>query len=467
MRSNQLKIPGLALTCCLLIQLAGFAQKRNNVWMFGSKGGLNFNTTPVTPLNTNPNTIKFPNTISSISDTAGNLVFYTDGIAIWDRYHRKLDKRYTGWPWGDYVVPESFHPYNVPLLVPYIGNDSLYYLFGVSNGGPWPKNLQYLTLNSKMYAERGGIVYPEPSTPVNYFTSLLTNALPLLAGTHHCNRKDIWITTYKENAFYSFLVTAAGVSSTPVISSLPSAAGKPDTVRKYNIKFSANGEKIVFPMIDKNRILVMDFNNLTGEFNDPAIFNMEPGETLEDVELSPDGSKLYYGSYVIDPESGIELHNISQVDLEAGTPEQMRQSTAMLTAFPDRAGCTPRTCFYVYRTLQLGPDGKIYASMRSNFPFASVIEEPNEKGTQARYMFSGFNMKREYVHMSMNYIRSFSYSAKENGIQAKKANCADLPVDFSLLYERADSVKWDFGDAASGAANYSTALNAQHRFTTP
>jgi gliding motility-associated-like protein len=105
--------------------------------------------------------------------------------------------------------------------------------------------------------------------------------------------------------------------------------------------------------------------------------------------------------------------------------------------------------------------------MRSNFPFASVIEEPNEKGTQARYMFSGFNMKREYVHMSMNYIRSFSYSAKENGIQAKKANCADLPVDFSLLYERADSVKWDFGDAASGAANYSTALNAQHRFTTP
>jgi gliding motility-associated-like protein len=69
--------------------------------------------------------------------------------------------------------------------------------------------------------------------------------------------------------------------------------------------------------------------------------------------------------------------------------------------------------------------------------------------------------------MSMNYIRSFSYSAKENGIQAKKANCADLPVDFSLLYERADSVKWDFGDAASGAANYSTALNAQHRFTTP
>ncbi len=49
----------------------------------------------------------------------------------------------------------------------------------------------------------------------------------------------------------------------------------------------------------------------------------------------------------------------------------------------------------------------------------------------------------------------------------QKKTCADRPVEFSLLYSKVDSVRWNFGDPASGPANYATSFTAQHVYPGP
>src|SRR5688572_24124712 len=61
------------------------AQKENNNWYFGNKAGITFNNgSPValaaSAMNTNEGTI-------SVSDSTGNLLFYSDGKTIWNRNH--------------------------------------------------------------------------------------------------------------------------------------------------------------------------------------------------------------------------------------------------------------------------------------------------------------------------------------------------------------------------------------------
>ncbi len=77
---------------CILIFLCScslffvFGQKQANIWYFGQYAGLDFNTTPPTilangQLNTNEG-------CSSIADPiSGNLLFYTDGVTVWNQQH--------------------------------------------------------------------------------------------------------------------------------------------------------------------------------------------------------------------------------------------------------------------------------------------------------------------------------------------------------------------------------------------
>jgi len=143
-----------------------------------------------------------------------------------------------------------------------------------------------------------------------------------------------------------------------------------------------------------------------------------------------------------------------------------------LSPYPQRSICGPHICYYEFRTLQLAPDGKIYVSMLTADVInsqltAAVIEKPNEAGINAWYEPGAANLKRKYAIISYNYIRSQSFTAQKNGIQVQQATCADKPAGFSLLYSRIDSVKWEFGDLASGNNNYSRSLKPQHTYPSP
>jgi gliding motility-associated-like protein len=291
----------------------------------------------------------------------------------------------------------------------------------------------------------------------------------------HCNRKDTWIVTYANGAMYSFLVTSSGVNRIPVISPIPANIITPKIYSGGNIKFSSNSEKMVMPLLEENKMVVFNFDNLTGKFSNPIKLGLSEGYFITDVDLSVNGNNLYFTQMTFEDESlGIELHSVGQMNLKLGNSRDIQNSYyGFNDSYPSRTGwCTPHNCYLITPSLQMGPDGRIYISMReitgtTREKTVSVIEAPNEVGVNARFTRDLLSIGMQYKSIRYNYIRSTSIEPKENAVIFRKNNCSDLPVSFSLLSSKVDSVRWDFGDMASGSANFSKDKNPQHIYSAP
>ncbi|RYY60799.1 MAG: T9SS type B sorting domain-containing protein [Chitinophagaceae bacterium] len=445
---------------------AAQGQRTNNRWFFGNHGGINFNTVPATRLqNKLTEATEPPYFTSTICDKNGNLLFMTDGTELWNKNQKPVPRTGARWPWFLYDK-------KLPLFCPAPGNDSIVYLFSTGTGtSPLNNHLVVMTLNTNGDNGNGSIVYPSPLTATNYYQDLSANAAFLLAGTAHCNQRDTWITTVSDNVFKSFLVSPAGISNVPVTSPLP--PGTSTNAGFSNIKFSVSGEQALLPMVSEGKILLMDFNNSTGIFSNATFITMPSPEILLDAEFSPSGKKLYAASYIREMEgpeaTGVELHNVFQYDLQAADQAAIEASRYQVNQFPDRGGC-PRSCFTINRTLQLGPDGRIYVSMRvlsatDLDKTMNVITEPDGAREQCFYLRRGIDIGEVYGFVNISQIRSSSFSLRENAVLVKKKTCLGLPTSFSLIYNGIDSVRWDFGDATSGAANLSTDVAPSHTYS--
>jgi gliding motility-associated-like protein len=437
-----------------------FAQKENNIATFGNHAGFDFSTFPPRGIDTSAIQSVDNHYVysSSISDKYGYLMFYTDGFTTWNRKNQPMKKFQYRWPWTGFVMP---------LICPVPGNDSLYYIFGVSEGS-YANRLQCVTINMKGDNGLGEIVYPTPPVnSTNYYQLLLENASVFVAGTAHCNRRDTWIVTFAQNAFYSFLVTPGGINPSPIISPVANSVAEGNYMG-CNLKFSPAGERIVMPLIKENKVVVLEFDNLSGKFSNPIKIDLPENKNLKDVEISPDGNKLYVAvvEYEDLPDEGKEFHSVAQMNLKNWNKNDIEKSFFDFDgSFPVTANyCTPHNCYLLDRSMELGPDGRIYISMKTitettRDKSVTVIEEPNEEGLNARYSKNLFSLKRQYQYIRFNYIRSLSFTPKKNGIQFKKNICAGQPVNFGLLLNKVDSVKWDFGDST-----FSTEIHPLHAF---
>jgi hypothetical protein len=80
-----------ALKLVLFLLLLGMShvaqsqQKEANIWYFGTKAGISFRTSPPTALTNGQMTTT--EGCATISTFAGRVLFYTDGINVWDSTH--------------------------------------------------------------------------------------------------------------------------------------------------------------------------------------------------------------------------------------------------------------------------------------------------------------------------------------------------------------------------------------------
>src|SRR5437868_1964390 len=102
-----------------------FAQKESYNWYFGANAGITFNTDPPTALTNGA--INTTEGCSSISDDKGNLLFYTDGMTVWNKNHQVMDNG-SGLN-GDNRSTQSAVVIKLPE------SNSLYYIFTASEQG--------------------------------------------------------------------------------------------------------------------------------------------------------------------------------------------------------------------------------------------------------------------------------------------------------------------------------------------
>jgi gliding motility-associated-like protein len=442
-RSSKYSLLIFLLLC--LCQNSSAQQREANVWYFGRYLGLDFNSGA--PVALNDGQLNTTEGVATISNANGNLLFYTDGIKIWNRLHQ--------------VMPNGINLNGNPsstqsaVIVPKIGDTTRYFVFTVDQIGG-PKGLCYSVVNISLDGGKGDVELKN--------VPLLTNVTEKVTAVRHCNNRDIWVLTHgtASDTYYSFLVTAAGVNTVPVISHsgvlLPGIVPPSlfDSSTLGYLKASPDGKRIAAVHWTVNAD-VSDFNNATGIVSN-SVSLFQPGEPHYlgyGIEFSPN-SKLLYTTVFYTDINAQKKNALFQYDVSLSSPAPIIASKQVISQSFDP--------IQVYAALQIAPDGKMYMA-KNIYKHIARINNPDVYGTGCNFLtnavqWTGVNQESSFglptfIQSYFYPIDSFSYST----------GC-DLNVNFMYTPQpNVLSVEWHFGDAASGSNNISTAGNPSHLFS--
>jgi gliding motility-associated-like protein len=408
-----------------------FAQNEANNWYFGRNAGITFNSgSPVAVTNGQLNTYEG---CATISNSKGRLLFYTDGRSVWDSTH-------TLTPNGNQTLKGDNSSTQSAIIVPRPDSVGYYYIFTAAELAG-SDGLCYSEFSMSFNSGKGDVISSKKNI------QLFKSSCEKITAVKHANGRDYWILAHHfgTDTIYSYLITPAGISSNVVKSNtgftIPNANG--EHTLGY-LKASPNGSKIAYATYHLDSLALGDFNSSTGVVSNVLTTYLKTGYG---VEFSA-GSKYLYAIEFIRP------NTVVQFNANSTTRSALKASKVILdnTSYPT--------------ALQLGPDGKIYLNELLG-QYLNVIHAPDSAGKACRY-------RKNYVSLAGNVayygLPSFIQSIflRKNKIDFTGKCSHDSIHVWPLETNWLDSVKWDFGDPASGFANSSKSIkNAYHVYNKP
>ena len=339
-----------AFVICCLGWVTGHAQSTNKVWTFGWGAGLDFNTSPATPIFSGVHALEG---VASVSNSAGQLLMSAYGDTVYNKLHSPMANG--GGILGALVYGSCTQGV---LIVPKPGSTTQYYLFtleGLSDG-IYTGRLFYNLVDMTLAGGLGDVVATEKRVQID---TALGEKLIAVAGT--CNNVWVLVIPSSGKEVHAFEVTASGVHATPVVSPLP----LPATSGDYDfgvLKATRNGKKLVASNYNLRRYDMFDFDNATGIVSGPTlIISSSTGSSSYGACFSPDDSKLY-----------VTFDSLFQYDLSLSSAAAI-QNSAVGLSHSIIAGS-------LSGDMQIAPDGKIYLATQ-NATFLSTIDFPNQAGT--------------------------------------------------------------------------------------
>lgn len=414
----------------LLIYNIGFSQNEANIWYFGQNAGLDFNSgVPVPLLDGELNTDEG---CAAISDGNGDLLFYTDGITVWNRNHvvmlngTELN--------GDVSSTHS------AIVIPKPDDSNIYYIFTVDEVAE-PNGLQYSEVDMTLDSGLGGI---SSNKNILLFTPTTEKITAIKSSTSN----EYWVVSHKwnSNEFISYNISNTGINTTPIISAIGTFVNSTNLDAGLGqIKVSPDGTKLAVARAQGlSELQLFDFNASTGVVSNPITLLDFPSddESVYGVEFSPN-SKLLYVSLI--------GNAVYQYDLQAGSSTDVINSQLQLTSLPRP-----------YGALQLATDGKIYIAKNNQF-YIDVIDNPNIVGLGCNYQFEHLYLGGQRSKFGLPpFIQTFLLI---DDIQFENV-CFGDTTSFSLT-DTVDIATWNFDDPASGINNTSTDLAPTHVFSAP
>ena len=413
------------------------AQKEANVWHFGYHAALNFSTSPPSIATGSLETFEGS---ASISDLSGNLLFYTDGMTVYDKNHNIMGN-------GSGLFGHGSSTQS-GIIVKKPGSNSVYYIFTQdATGGP--NGLSYSIVDMTLAAGIGSV------TTKNFL--IHAPSCEKVTSVKHCNGSDAWIISHDfgTDSFRTYLLTSTGLNLAPVMSS----AGYSIVTTNHTLgqlKVSPDGRKLGVAVWDPfipAYFEIYDFDPSSGIVSNAI--NLGSFLAPYGCEFSQDGTKFYGGTY--------SNASIYQWDLCAGTPTAVIASMLTFSTSGSPIG-----------SFQLAPDGKIYIA-RLSVSFLSVIHSPNSLGVACNFVDSSQsvapNLSMSGLPNFINgYFKSkllpFTYTMNcLNGEFVAPPALNSTVIGCSQPSHSINSHTWDFGDPGSGANNTSTLFNPSHLFS--
>ncbi len=325
-----------------------------------------------------------------VNDVGGDVVFYANGVQMWDK-QGLLDVTLL----GDNSATQA----SLIVPIPSEENPAVYKFLvfsvrAVIDQNP-PPNFSVCFV--KVTPTGGQPAYiVEPDEP-GYVTESGRMAEKLTSTADGSG--GFWVVTHNfsgvpANTFYLYHITEAfsDIESTAeAITLLPTVEKTQSTGASHDgstilengqgqMKFNLDGDTLGLTIAGSSMFEIFTFNKSTGDLSDPPIFTHQVDNSkghLYGCEFSPDSKHFFTseGRANTDPGPGEDRH-IYQWYI-AGPNLLGPVIIATDNPYP--------VDNYAFNALQIGPDGKIYGTHRSNTPKLSVINEPNVFGGGCQY----------------------------------------------------------------------------------
>ena len=449
-----------------------FSQKEFSNWYFGTNAGLSFGEQSTNFL-INGETF-FATSPASISDAAGNLLFYFGSGTVFNRNHEAMLN-------GQDIVL-GFNSFG-SVIIPKPETTNIYYLFTSKFNITDPDEIE-------VYYSEIDITRDNGLGEVITKNQLLTNNVlaPKLTAVQHANDIDFWLVSHglNDNKFYSYLINEDGISANPIISEIGSLhpwSGGNIGGALGNIKISHDAKRIAVAFQDFSnendadgiisKVELMDFNDNTGEVEgnvlsvgENTFFNIPSFETgtgaVEYVEFSPNDRYIYVSAANVfgDGNGNPFPSSLHQFDTNASTNEEFFSSQVKIYSGGDRIWA-----------IQWGIDNKLYVASNNvedvrdeNNTLLSlgIIDNPNNFGLGSNYDHLSVSLSDEVLEERVTNIglpqdirQFFFLRINEDPLCGGQARRFTLETSNDIL-----SVFWDFGDGST-----STEINPEHSFS--
>lgn len=396
------------------------SRKNATHWYFGFQAGIRFGGPQ--PIALTDGAMSQFEGVATMSDSTGQLLFYTNGITVYNRNHQVMVN-------GTGLTSHSSNT-QAAIIIPYPGRPDQYIII---TPDPYYYSVVDMTLDNG-----NGAIIPELKNIL-----ITMERSEKVTAVYAANQRDIWLITcaVAEKRFNVYLVNENGISALPVVSQFDN----PIFSGYYGyMKASPNGANLVTADFTQHFHLY-DFNTQTGVVSNQR--RIVPPSSIGGfgtygIEFSPNGKLVYTADHR-------GLNRIYQFNIALGTTEEIQNSMVSLQNSPVALGA-----------LQLGPDGKIYAAKENGY--LGVIHSPNTIGTECNYVYDGVFLNGKTSSLGLpGFISS---TLTQNEIQ-HEGQCANYPTTFVLERELAtnDTVYWNFGDTLS-ASNTAEGITASHTY---
>lgn len=346
---------------------------QNRNWVFGNRGGLTFTPAPV-PFSTQH--IDTSEGCASISDSAGNLVLFSDGVTVWDGGGMQRAANLHGSGSSSQSV----------VIVPDPGSSKRYYVLTTAGSSGGSHHFDGILIDTISWAVTPVVVTPPPPT-AGY------SPTEKLVAIRHANNKDYWVLTvvqpqtpFADDIGTGFL-RVFQVTSTGILHVYDKPLQHPVSDMGY-MKASKGGQNIAIASMFLNSVLVFGFSAITGLLDMTGAINIPvtvpPFNTagfVYGLEFSPRGRLLYYSTLFPLPtwsSPGSDGH-VFQYALPNGP-------SLLIGTHPNNVG---PDC--ALGGLQLADDGKIYIAQDGENKLG-VIAQPDVPGLGCSLSFNAVTL---------------------------------------------------------------------------
>ena len=313
---------------------------------------------------------------STISDSHGEVMIFSNGSMVWDRNYEMMQN-------GDSLLGGASSS-QAALIVPNPSNNGIHYLFTTDHFAgltvpPSDGSLRYNMIDMALNGGNGAV------TQKNVF--LMGPTTEKLAAVKHCNGHDTWVVAHEfgSDAFYSYLVTDAGLNTTPLVQHVGQmhvplyewGEGSYGYTAIGCMKFSQQGDKLAIASAKGAGFAqLFNFDAETGAITDPITIRSPWDTAYFGVEFSPNAENLY-----LTTEGGIQ-----EGVFTPGHIYQYRvtehDSVAVTQSIYDVAYFLPG---FGLPTLILAPNDKIYVGLNGVF---HTMTNPDGVGYDCGFQYS-------------------------------------------------------------------------------